>query len=160
MSYTFSTGQSGLGGSLSINTGTVSTPIWAIVEQTTEISITGYEIKFADTTNLQSSVEEKQPIIIVPGTLKCTAITVPAAEAPGQAAVQTAFLDGALQTPSNFKLTAAKNTVAGQTTAGNSWTFSAYVGSFIPTASITPEKIIMTEFTLEVVTPYVETQGS
>jgi hypothetical protein len=160
-SYTYSTGESGLAATVAINTGTSGSPIWTTtVEQITDVTLSGYEIKFVDSTNLESTVEEKQPVIVVPGTFKCTCIRVPVAEAPGQAAVNTAFLLGAAQTPTEFKLTVSKNALAGQTTAGDSWVFSAYVGSFIPTASISPEKLIMSEFTLEVVTPYVATAGS
>jgi hypothetical protein len=152
MSYSFSTGQTGSQSVLSIG----STPV--VIGQIQDIAFSGQVLKMLDSTNLQSVVEEEQPSLPNAGELKVTCLRVPTDT--GQAAVQTAFNLGSQQTAAPFTLQLAPNAADGQTTHGDKFAFNAYVTSYIPSASVSAEKLILSEFVLKVVTPYTMTPGT
>jgi hypothetical protein len=158
MPYTFSTGQVASGSSISINTGTISTPVWLPIEECMSVDPSGIEVKTVNATNLQSTVAEVLPTLPDPGTVKVSAIRVPAAT--GQAAVLTQFNLGAAQAPVEFKIQLSKDAAAGQTSTGDSMMAACYVTQCISMSGIGPEKIVMFEFTLKAVTNWTQTAGS
>lgn len=158
MSYSYTTGQTGSQTAFSINTGTVGSPVWTVLGQVQEITQSGKEVKTIAATNLQSLVAEVLPTLPDSGTLKCTAIRVPAD--PGQLAVLTAFNLGAAQPPQQFKIVLAKDAAAGQMTTGDSVIFSGYITECMDFASIAPEKIVPFDFSIKVQSLYAATPGS
>ena len=158
MSYTYTTGQTGSNAALSINTGTVSTPVWTPIAQVQEMTQSGKEVKTVNATNIQSLVAEVLPTLPDSGHFKCTAIRVPGDA--GQAAVLTQFNLGAAQAPVQFKLALAKDAAAGQSSAGDSVVFSGYVTECMDFASVAPEKIVPFDFTVKVQSLYTFTAGS
>lgn len=124
MSYSATQGFGGKGFTLTVNTGTVSTPVWTPVYE-------GFSAKPAmkngmdDATNFQSSGEEYVPTMPDGGEWSFSFNRV--ASDPGQLALQTAFF---AQTLLMFEATAPKG--KGQMTAGDMWAFSAYVSDLNP----------------------------
>ena len=160
MSYTYSTGQTGSHASLSINTGTVSTPVWVPIEQILSPAQSGKKLGTVKATNLQSTVQEVLVTLPDSGEIKVSCIRVPSGSAPGQAAVATAFNLGSEQVPVEFKLALAPDAAAGQTTTGDSAIFTAYVTELDDFSGIDAEGIVKFEFTLKVVSLYTPTAGS
>jgi len=158
MSYTYTTGQTGSNATFSINTGTVSTPIWTAIGQIMDMAQSGKDVKTVDATNIQSLVAEVLPTLPDSGHFKCSAIRVPADA--GQAAVLTAFNLGAAQAPTQFKLQLAKDAAAGQTTAGDAVTFFGYIVECMDVASVAPVKLVNFEFTVKVQSLYTAIAGS
>ena len=160
MSYTYSIGQIPTGGSFNINTGTVSTPVWVPIEEIQSFTLSGVEVKTVNATNLQSTVAEVLPTLVDPGTTKVSCIRVPNTDAVGQAAVWTQFILGAAQAPVEFKMQLPKNVAAGQTSTGDSFIASGYVTECSPISDMSPEKIVMFEFSTKMVSLWTLTAGS
>src|ERR1035441_2184525 len=138
MAYTFSEGQSGALSTIAINT-TGST--YVAIEEALSIAQSGNDVTMIPSTNLQSVIEESIPGLPSSGEFKVTCIRVDAATATGQQLVQTQFNLGSLQAPIKFQLTLAKDAAAGQTTAGDSAIFSAYVSQCTPFGDVSPNKL-------------------
>jgi hypothetical protein len=126
MTYSSSLGQSGLGASISIGTatsGALST-VWTQVGETDDIPDFIPEWEMVDTTNLQSSMKEMKPTIL--GTKDVSLSGNRVSNNAGYVAALAAYA-GAPPVPFDFQIILPKNAAAGQTTAGDKWTFSAYV---------------------------------
>ena len=67
MAYTGTKAQSGNQTTVSINTGTVSSPTWTLVGEISDFTQSGTSNKSDDATNLQSTAEEFIPTILTPG---------------------------------------------------------------------------------------------
>jgi hypothetical protein len=159
-SYTYSTGQTGSQTTLSINTGTVASPVWKAIEQIQDIAQSGKKLGTVNSTNLQSTVSEIIPTLPDEGDLKVTAIRVPTSDTTGQAAVLANFNNGSEQVPVEFKLALPPDAAAGQTTTGDSAIFTGYITELNDFSGISAEKLVMFEFTVKVISPYVQTNGS
>ena len=159
MSYISSKGQSGLGALISIGgiTGAGGTEVFNVIGETMDIPFQRPKWKTEPTTNLQSTIEEITPVI--PG---LTSFSIKGNRVPndaGQLVVETAF-SGQPPVPYDFKLVLPKNNkiTPPQTTAGDSFTWSAYVlGSNF---SVAPDKILQFDVELQLVTLPVYTPGS
>ena len=160
MSYSFSQGQTGSLTALSINTGTTVSPVYTLIEEIQSCDPSGNEVKTVNATNLQSLVSEVLTTLPDPGSIKCSCLRVPGSVATGQSAVLTQFNLGSQQAPILFKLALPKDAAAGQTTAGDAATFSAYVTECNPMSQISAEKPVMFDFTLKIVTLWSYTNGS
>lgn len=160
MPYTYSTGQTGSQTTLSINTGTTASPVWKVIEQVTDIAQSGKKLGTVNSTNLQSTVSEIIPTLPDEGDLKVTAIRIPTSTSTGQGGVLTNFNLGSEQVPVEWKLALPPDAAAGQTTAGDSAIFTAYITDLNDFSGVAPEKLVMFEFTLKVISPYVQTNGS
>ena len=126
MSYGSSLGQTGLGASVSIGSitsGTLSSS-FTLIGETDEIPDFLPEWQMTDTTNLQSSMEEKKPTIL--GTKDVNLTGNRTSKDAGQVIVQTAY-SASPPVPYDFKIAIPKNVADGQTVTGDIWTFSAYV---------------------------------
>lgn len=158
--YTFSQGQTGSQSSISINTGTPTSPTYTAVEEVMSIAQSGNQLKTVNSTNLQSTVEEIIPSLPNSGEFKVSCLRVPASVATGQQAVLTQFNLGSAQAPILFEIQLSKDAAAGQTSTGDKATFSGYVTDCSPFVDISPDKAVMFEFTVKVVTVFTYTSGS
>ena len=122
--YTSSKGQSGAGVLLYIGgvSGVSSGETFAIVTEVMDLPVTLPKWKTADTTNLQSSVEESSKTLLGLTTISVKGNRVPSDA--GQLAIQAAY---ASKQPYDFIVVFPKNAAEGQTTVGDSFTFSALV---------------------------------
>ena len=125
MSYTGTQAISGKGTLLQINTGTASIPTWTTVVENVDINPTGYENKTGDASNLQSTAAERITEFTDGGVWEIAGNYV--STDTGQAAMQAAFVSGALK---SFKVILPKLT--GQTTTGDSFAFSGIVRKWSP----------------------------
>jgi hypothetical protein len=153
MPYTTSKAQKGLGSSLSINTGTISTPVWTVIGEITDLTQSGKSAKNVDTTNLQSAAEEFLPTILAASTIKIPMNRV--SGDAGQAAVLSAF--NALELV-QFKVILPLTTA--QTETGDSWVFLALVEEFNDIGNVKPDGKIATDASLKVSGGYTFTAGS
>lgn len=126
MSYKSSLGQAGLGAAISIGspTGATLSTTFTLIGETDDIPDFLPEWKMVDTTNLQSSMEEMKPTILGTKDVNLTGNRV--SNNAGQLICETAYA-GTPPVPYDFKVAIPLNAAAGQTTSGDSWTFSAYV---------------------------------
>ena len=120
MSYTKSQAGIGLGSTLSINTGTIATPVWTIVGEISQASLSGRQAATTQVTNLQSLASEFIPTLISEGDLALSGNRI--STDAGQLAIEAAFNSLKL---AQFKL---QLPVAGaQTTTGDLYSFTALV---------------------------------
>lgn len=151
MSYTGSQAQSGLGSILSVNTGTVSTPTWTVVNEVADIVQNGYENETDDVTNMQSSAREFIGTILNPGTWEITMNRV--STNTGQAKMVSLLNSAAT---GQFQIQLVKNIV--QTTTGDLIAFSGIVQKY--PLSIKPDKAIKVSATIKVSNAVTITEGS
>lgn len=114
------------------------------------------EWKMADTTNLNSSMEEMKPTIL--GTKKVSLQGNRVSSDAGQAQCQTAYA-GSPPVPYWFKIVLPINTAAGQSTSGDTWVFSAYVTKCGP-KDVKASDWIKTAIDLTMVSAPVFTEGA
>lgn len=125
MSYTGTKGQTGNGTVLAIYNGTT----YITVGEAVEITPSGYENKVDEATNLQSTGVERVFTITDGGTWDFSANRV--STDAGQLLMAAAYASGAATL---FKVTLPKET--GQTTAGDSFGFSAILTKFMPAIKV------------------------
>lgn len=136
MSYTDSMAQAGLGSKISINTGTVTTPIWTQIFEITSGKLSGRVAKVVDVTNLQSGAAEFIVTLVDSGTFDCSGNTVQAD--PGQLAVESNF--ATLASNIGFKVELRKTPA--QTTTGNSYTMVGVIQEWDPISDISVDKAV------------------
>lgn len=159
MSYTGSKAQSGNQAVVSIGNGTsTSSPgTLTVVGEIADFNQSGTMNKTDDTTNLQSTAEEFIPTILTPG--KFSGVMNRISGDAGQVAVKAAF-NAAPPVNVPWQVQLAKNTAAGQTTAGDKIVFMGLVEEFSNFGQIKPDKKVQTVFSVKVSGPIVETLGS
>ena len=143
MPYTETQAQSGLGTTFAINTGTASVPVWTTIGEIVTAPQSGRMAKTADATNLESLGVEWIATLIDSGNFDVTTNRV--AGDAGQVAVEAAFVGKSRQ---QYKVTLP--IAAGQTTAGDTYSFSALVEESNPLADISTDKVIQDKFKLKV----------
>lgn len=144
---------SGFGSTLSINTGTLTTPVWTPIGEVTDISISGRKNTTANATNLLSTFAEFTATVPEPGSFAISGNFI--ATDTGQAAVETAF-EGALR--KEFKL---QLPISGtQTTTGNSYIFTAIIEENNFVDAISPQKLLTFKMTFKLSGPLAVTTGS
>lgn len=136
MSYTVSQAQAGLGSKISINTGTVMTPIWTQIFEVASIKNSGRVAKTVDVTNLQSGASEWITTLVDSGTFDCTGNRVVAD--PGQVAVETSF--ASLASNVGFQVEIRKTPT--QTTHGDTYTFAGVIQEWDPVSDVSVDKAI------------------
>jgi hypothetical protein len=150
-----SKGQSGLGSLLSIGSPTSDTPSssYTPIGEILDLPNKMPEWKTTPTTHLQSTVESAAPVIkaLTKLSVKCTRVS----NDPGQTLVRAAYLSAQ---PYDFKVQLPPNPNAGQTTVGDSYTFSAYV--LMTDGDIKPEAYVDFNFDLQYDSAPIETIGS
>ena len=120
MAYTSSKAGIGLGTALSINTGTVATPVWTPVLELKSVAQSGRQVATEDVTNFSSTAREFVPTLLDSGTWDLSGNRV--GSDAGQLAMETAFQGLSI---TMFKVVLPK--AAGQTTSGDTFQFSALV---------------------------------
>lgn len=145
--------QTGLGTTLAINTGTVSTPVWTTIAEIFDLTQNGYENETDDVTNLQSTAREFVGTILNPGMWDFTMNRV--STDTGQAAVQAALASAATKM---FKLTLPINAAAGQSTQGDTYAFNGIIQKF-PLA-VKADKAIKVTGSIKVSNAITFTEGS
>lgn len=151
MAYTESLSGIGLGSTLSINTGTASTPSWTPVGELNKLNLTGRTAGTADSTNFQSSAREFKATLIDSGSWEFAGNRV--GGDAGQVAMESAFTSLALK---QFQIQLPKSGT--QTTAGDSFTFTALVEEI--DYSVEVDKIVSMSGKLKVSGILTETAGS
>ena len=124
MAYTGSKAQAGRGTVLSIGelTGTTTTT-WTPIGEISSSGISGSQWQTDDVSNFDSGADQEFITTMRDnGTVDISGNRVPLDA--GQAAIEAAFADGLKY---DFKIQLPKNVQAGQTTSGDSYTFSAIV---------------------------------
>jgi hypothetical protein len=150
-----SKGQSGQYAVLSIGGPTTSTlsTSWTPVGEVTSFPFKLPKFATAPSTHLGSTIKTAVPVIqeLTDYAVKTTRVTSDA----GQLLVVAAY-NG--QIPYDFKVVFPINTAAGQTTAGDTWTWSAYVldGDF----NVDPDKLIDFNFNMQLDSTLSYTAGS
>jgi hypothetical protein len=127
MSYTGSRAQAGRGSSLAIGplTGTTGTETYVTIGEIKTSGISGAQWQTEDVSNFQSNADQEfLSTMRDNGTIDISGNRV--TSDAGQVAVEAAFASGLKY---DFKLTLPINVQAGQTTAGDYYTFSALVQS-------------------------------
>lgn len=152
MSYTGSQAQAGLSTTFSIGT-TGGSPTYTVIGEILEISQNGKQNTFAETTNLQSSGKEWLPTLLDPGEFQMTLNRVPGDA--GQVALKTAFDS---KTINPYKIILPKT--ATQTTAGDTYSFSAFCSAMDDISGLGPEKVIQMKVTVKVTGAVTLTAGS
>jgi hypothetical protein len=152
MAYTGSKAQSGLGSTLQVNATGASPPTWTLVGEVIEGTMSPKNL-FDDTTNLQSTAKEFLAVLPDPG--KVTMSMNRVSNDPGQVIIQTSFQN---RTRLQYQLVLPVNTVAGQTTTGDIYSFLAYVEDLAP--DIKTDKKIVSKFTLQVTGGITPIEGS
>jgi len=143
MPYTETQAQSGLGTTFAINTGTASVPVWTTIGEIVTAPQSGRMVKTADATNLESLAVEWIATLVDSGTFDITTNRV--AGDAGQVAVEAAFV---ARTRQPYKVTLPMT--ASQSTAGDTFSFSALVEESNPLADISTDKVIQDKFKLKV----------
>lgn len=151
MSYTGSKAQAGLGSLLSVNTGTVSTPVWTVVGEVFDITQNGYENETDDVTNLQSTAREFIGTILNPGMWDFTMNRV--STDTGQAKMVSLLNSAAT---GMFQIQLLKNST--QTTTGDLYAFSGIVQKYPLT--IKADKAIKITASIKVSNAITFTEGS
>jgi hypothetical protein len=150
-----SKGQSGQYATLSIGgpTGATLSTSWTAIGEVLSVPFKLPKFATAPSTHLGSTIKTAVPVIqdLTDYAVKTTRVTSDA----GQLLVVAAY---STQTPYDFKIVFPINTAAGQTTAGDTWTWSAYVldGDF----NVEPDKLIEFNFNMQLDSTLSYTQGS
>jgi len=155
MSYGGSKAQSGNQTTLSINTGTVSTPVWTLIGEIGNFAQSGTQNKTDDTTNLQSTAEEFIPTILTPGKLSGAFNRV--SSDGGQVAMKASF-NAVPPTLVQYKAVLPKT--PSQSSAGDSIVILGMVEELNNLGDIKPDKKVSTPFSIKISGPIVETLGS
>jgi len=155
MSYGGTKAQSGNQTTLSINTGTVSTPVWTLVGEINGFTQSGTQNKSDDATNLQSTAEEFIPTILTPGKFAGTLSRV--SGDAGQVAVKASF-NAVPPTLVQYQVLLPKT--PSQSSTGDKLVFLAMVEEFNNLGDVKPDKKVMTQFGFKISGPIVETLGS
>jgi hypothetical protein len=123
MSYSGSQSFSGAGSALSVNTGTVTTPVMTVINEIMSCSLGSRSAKVSDCTNFSSGkVSEFLATIVDSGTIDIKASYL--AADPGQSALSTAFSS---LTKTLFSLQLPPSPAQ---TVGDLYKFSAIVSEF------------------------------
>jgi hypothetical protein len=155
MAYTGTKSQSGNQTIVSINTGTVSSPVWTPVGEISDFTQSGVQNKSDDATNLQSTADEFIPTILTPG--KFSGVMNRVSGDAGQVAVKASF-NAVPPTLVQYQVQLPK--LPTQSTKGDSLTFLAMVEEFNNIGNVKPDKKIATQFAFKVSGPITETLGS
>ena len=155
MAYTGTKAQSGNQTTVSINTRTVSSPTWTLVGEISDFTQSGTSNKSDDATNLQSTAEEFIPTILTPGKFAGTMARI--SGDAGQVAVK-ASANAVPPTLVQYQIQLPKTST--QTSAGDKLVILAMVEEFNNIGNIKPDKKVMTQFSLKISGPIVETLGS
>lgn len=154
MSYTASKSQTGQGTTISINPNAASPPTWTVIGECLSVQFSDKNT-FDDATNLQSVAKEFLATLQDPGKLTVDVNRV--GNDAGQVLVHTDYV----ATPpgrSQYKVALPINTAAGQSTAGDTYVFLAFVESLSPDVKV--DKKIMSKFSLQVTGAITFTAGS
>ena len=143
MAYTTTAAISPLGGTLAINTGTVSTPTYVTIAEIKDITWGERVNRTADATNLSSTAEEFIATLPSSGNMKVVCNRID--NDPGQLAIEAAWR---ARTTKLYQLTYPKT--ATQTTNGDVYIFSAIVEAATPAQQFKPSDVINYEFTLKI----------
>jgi hypothetical protein len=158
MSYSGSKAQSGNQAVVSIGSGSsISGATWTVVGEVNDFNQSGTINKTDDVTNLQSTAEEFIPTILSPGKFSGTMNRI--SGDAGQVLVKTAF-NGAPPVNVPWQVQLSKNTAAGQTVAGDKLQFMGMVEEFANFGTVKPDKKVVTQFSIKVSGPIIETLGS
>jgi hypothetical protein len=149
MPYTGSKAQQGRGTTLSVGTGTP-----AVVGEIMKMGQKGRKNQTVSTTNLQSSSEEFQGTLPDQGSWEVEGNRV--GNDAGLVAMETAFASGALTT---FTVQLPVNALAGQTTTGDKWVFTAIVEE-LDYDGMAPKSVVTFKATLKVSGTPVFTAGT
>lgn len=141
MSYNGTQARTGFGSTLSINTGTDSSPTWTAVGEVSAASQAGTENLLDDVTNLQSTAVERIPTLLEPGTIDFEMNYITGDT--GQTALVTSFNGKTLV---KYKLELGKT--ASQVTSGDNFVFRALVKT-LP-LQVDPKKAIKYKCTLQI----------
>jgi|ERR1700722_17802049 len=153
MSYTGSKAQTGDLTTLSINTGTVTTPVYTLVGEITDLQQSGKMNATDDVTNLQSTAEEFIATLLKPGKYDLTLNRI--SGDAGQVAVLASFN---AQTTLLYQIQLLKNST--QTTTGDKFVFTSLVEEFDDISSMKADKAIKSKVGLKVSGPITLTVGS
>ncbi|MGC9159795.1 MAG: phage tail tube protein, partial [Terracidiphilus sp.] len=124
MAYTHSQATAGRGSTLSINTGTLTTPVWTPIGEWKNATQSGNQWKTIDVTNMDSGPNQEIITSIRDnGTYKVSGNRV--STDPGQVALNAAYNSGAL---TMFELLLPLGPT--QTTTGDMYAFTALVESY------------------------------
>jgi hypothetical protein len=140
--YPGSAAQTASGTAFSINTGTVTTPVYTLIGELINPRQTGAKNNTAEVTNLQSTAEEFISTLPSPGNWEFTCNRVTGDT--GQIAVLASFNN---KTKVLYKLVLPLSPA--QTTTGDSYVFSAIVETFA-ISDIDPKKAITITGSLKV----------
>jgi hypothetical protein len=155
MAYGGTQAQSGNQVQVSINTGTVSSPIWTLIGECSDFNQQGSQNKSDDATNLQSTAEEFIPTLLTPGKFSGTMNRVDSDA--GQKAVKASF-HAVPPTLEQYQVQIPKTPT--QTTIGDIFSFTAMVEEFNELGTLKPDKIIKTMFSFKVTGPITLALGS
>ena len=155
MPYTGSKAQSGAQTIININTGTVSTPVWTLIGEVTDIGQSGKQNKTDDVTNLESTAEEFIPTLLSPGNFKIPVNRVQGDA--GQIAVLASF-NALPPTVVLYQIILPKT--PSQSVSGDKYQFSAMVEEFNDLSTIKADKKITSSIGLKVSGPITFTAGS
>jgi len=152
--YTSSKSQSSQGTTIQVNATNTSPPTWVPIGEPLDV-VFGDKNVFDDSTNLQSTAKEYLALLRDPGKVQINLNRV--STDPGQAALNTSFRANP-PTRLQYLVTLPINTVAGQTTTGDTYQFLAYVEEFTP--EVRTDKKISSRFTLQVTGDITFVEGS
>ena len=155
MSYIGTKAQSGNQTTVSINTGSISTPVWTLVGEISDFTQSGTQNKSDDATNLQSTAEEFIPTILTPGKFAGTMARI--SGDAGQAAVKASF-NAVPPTLVQYQVQLPKTPT--QSSTGDKIVFLGMVEEFNNLGNIRPDKKVMTQFAIKISGPITETLGS
>lgn len=152
MSYTASKSQTGQGTIIQVNATGTSPPTWVVIGEPLSCTFSDKNM-FDDSTNLQSVAKEFLATLKDPGKLSVDLNRV--SSDAGQLALETSYN---AQSRLSYQVVLPINTVAGQTTQGDTYTFLAYVEHLTP--DIKTDKKVVSKFELQITGPITFAIGS
>lgn len=136
-----------------------TTPTGIAILQLKDLTIPEQKFSYDDITNFQSPAvgigtqKESVPTVVDPGEMSCTGVFLPSD--PGLLALQTAFNTGLAN---SFQIQLPP--IAGQSTTGNIYAFTAFVSSNPVPTNITPDKAQTVKISLKLNSMITILQGS